>query len=167
MALFSTGRRGDIVRLLSVVVVLLAVVSCSGNKDKTRLYSLQTISDRSPARRGEATAYVQLRKGGSNVVTIEIRGKTGRSFRVYKQEGGQGEFKEKSALNLELSKSVQSWDSSRERLVTFSDRDNPSVNDRYRIVSITDGKESGSLRVIYETDDADYFRQVENKEPGK
>jgi hypothetical protein len=165
MRLFSKGRGSKTLWTIMVLAVLLAAAACSHTKDKVTYYRLQSISEAPLAKdKGEATAYVELRKAGPNIVTISLTNKNYQSFRIYKQEKGQGAFKPVSTFNPSLPKDiVQNWDATSGRLISFKDPGQSSIDDRYKITPIVNGAESIPLKIAYDTTDGDYFRKIENK----
>lgn len=62
---------------------------------------------------------------------------------------------------------TQSWEDTHKRLIFFEDTDHASINDRYRITRIVDGAELAPLKIVYATDDPEYFRKIEGREPNK
>jgi hypothetical protein len=166
MTLFTEGGMGKTTRIAILLAVLLAAVSCSSAK-KVTYYRLQSISEASLAKdKGEAGAYVELRKSGSNIIALSLTKKTYQSFRIYKQEGGRGDFKPLSTFDPGIPKNiVQTWDVTSERLVSFKDPGQSSIDDRYRITPVVDGAEGAPLKITYDTTDADYYKKIENKGP--
>jgi hypothetical protein len=111
---------------------------------------------------------VQLRNAGSNFVTISTVEKGYQMFRVYKQEGGQGDFKPLGTLRAGTAENfTRSEDDTPKRLIFFEDTEHSSINDRYRITPIVDGAEVAPLKIVYDTDDPEYFRKIEGREPNK
>ncbi|HEY3275248.1 MAG TPA: hypothetical protein VGJ94_01405 [Syntrophorhabdaceae bacterium] len=161
-------RNRNLFLFSGIGVLVFAMAGCSGGSGSIKHYSLYAISDPLPEKKNEATAFVQLRKAGANVVTIITMEKVSQSFRVYKQAGGEGEFKAKTVVNSALPKGVgQSWETGPERTVTFKDPENSTLHDRYRIVPIVNGAEAAPLRIAYETDDRNYYKATEHKGPAQ
>ncbi len=154
---------------LLFLATLLVVASCTTTSHKTKYYRLQTISDTPlKTKADEITAYVQLRNAGSNFVTIFTVEKGYQLFRVYRQERGQGDFKPEGTLSARTPEnSTQSEDDTHKRLIFFEDTEHSSINDRYRITPIVDGAELAPLKIVYDTDDPEYFRKIEGREPNK
>lgn len=153
---------------LLFLATLLVVTSCTTSSDKTKYYRLQTISDTFLKTKHEITAYVQLRSTGSNFVTIFTVEKGYQLFRVYRQERGQGDFKTLGTLSAATAENVtRSKDDTHKRLIFFEDTEHSSINDRYRITPIVDGAELAPLKIVYDTDDPEYFRKIEGREPNK
>ena len=153
---------------LLFLAALLVVASCTTTSNKTKYYKLQTISDTPLKTKDEVTAYVQLRNTGSNFVTIFTVEKGYQLFRVYRQERGQGDFKTLGTLRAGTAENfTQSEDDTDKRLIFFEDTGHSSINDRYRITPIVDGAELAPLKIVYDTDDPDYFRKIEGREPNR
>jgi len=153
---------------LLFLATLLVVASCTTTADKTKHYRLQTISDTPLKTKDEISAYVQLRNAGSNFVTIFTVEKGYQLFRVYRQDRGQGDFKTLGTLSAATADDfARSEDDTHKRLIFFEDTGHSSINDRYRITPIVDGAELAPLKIVYDTDDPEYFRKIEGREPNK
>jgi hypothetical protein len=127
---------------------------------------LNSISDPVPENGTKEFASVLLRNTGSNRVGVINLEKKFTIFHIYKQE--QGEFKLKGTLRAgKPTTAAQRMDEINERIIYYEDSLNSSIDDRYRIVPVVDGIELAPLMIYYDTEDLNYFRKVEGKEPNR